>query len=135
MKRLSLVFFHGYVWALILAGGLGVFSATVDHRLLFDLEVRQLPSSTAASLLSQYRFLRAIECGFGIFAFLFRRGIFEKRSLNRLFLGTMFAGVAARVVSLVLDGSPFPIFYGFLVFELVGGTIILVHSRTTLEKP
>jgi hypothetical protein len=84
---------------------------------------------------SQYRFFRAIECGFGAFAFRFRKAIFEKRVFNRLFLGTMFGGVAARTISLALDGPPFPAFYAFLLSELIGGTLIFIHTRTTLERP
>lgn len=134
MKALSLLFFHGYVWTLILAGGIGVFSAQFDHRLLFDLPVSELKPQTAASVLSQYRFLRAIECGFGIFAFVFRREIFHQRVFNRVFLGTMFFGVTARIVSIFLDGQPFLIFHGFLIFELIGGVIILLHTRKTLAR-
>lgn len=134
MKILSLFFFHGYVWSLIVFGGLGVFSAREDHRILFHLETAQLKPQTAASVLSQYRFLRAVECGFGIFAFVFRHEIFRQRLFNRLFLGPMFFGVAARLISILLDGPPFLIFYGFLLFELVGGIIIVLYTRKTLER-
>jgi hypothetical protein len=133
VKLLSLLMFHGYVWILILAGTLGVFTATVDHRLLFHLQVETLAPVTMASLVSQYRFLRAIESGFGIFAFVFRKEIFESRPFNRLFLAIMFLGVAARVVSLVLDGQPLPVFYVFLIFELVGGIVIYLYTRRTVR--
>jgi Domain of unknown function (DUF4345) len=134
MKLLSLIFFNGYVWTLIVAGALGVFSATIDHRILFHLRVETLAPVTAASLVSQYRFLRAIEAGFGIFAFMFRKNIFESRPFNNLFLGIMFLGVAARVVSVVLDGQPLPMFYAFLIFELVGGVVIYLYTRRTLRN-
>ena len=133
MKVASLLFFHGYVWILILAGALGVFTATADHRLLFHLRVETLTPITAASLVSQYRFLRAIECGFGIFAFMFRKEIFHGRRLNHLFLGIMFFGVAARLVSIVQDGQPFAIFYFFLAFELIGGVFIYLYTRRILH--
>ena len=133
MRILSLIFFHGYVWLLILAGGLGTFSARFDHRLLFDLSVSGLSAQTSASLLSQYRFLRAIECGFGIFAFIFRQEIFQQRLFNRIFLGTMFFGVAARIVSLLLDGEPFLVFHGFMLLELIGGILIFLYTRKTLS--
>ena len=133
MKILSLIFFYGYVGFLVVFGALGVFTARLDHPILFMLQPESLPPKTSASLLSQYRFFRAIECGFGVFAFTCRKAIFNKRFFNRLFLGTMFGGVAARIVSLLLDGSPFPAFYGFLLSELVGGTLIFLYTRTTLE--
>ncbi len=133
MKIATLIFFYGYVWALIVFGGVCVFTAKLDQRILFKLNTDELNPQSAASLLSQYRFSRAVECGFGVFAFTCRKAIFAKRLFNRLFLGTMFGGVAARAVSLVLDGQPYPVFYGFLVFELIGGILIYIHSRTTLE--
>lgn len=134
MKILTFIFFYGYVWFLIVFGGLGVFTAKLDQQILYKLNTDSLNPQTATSLLSQYRFFRAIECGFGIFAFTCRKAIFEKRFFNRLFLGTMFGGVVARAVSLILDGRPFPAFYAFLLSELVGGILIFIYSRTTLEK-
>jgi hypothetical protein len=133
MRILALSFFYGYVAFLVVFGALGVFSARLDQRILFKLQTDTLAPKTSASLLSQYRFFRAIECGFGVFAFTCRKAIFQQRFFNRLFLGTMFGGVAARLVSLALDGSPFLAFYAFLLSELVGGTLILLYTRSTLE--
>jgi hypothetical protein len=133
MKILTLIFFHGYVWALIVFGGMGVFTAKLEQGILFRLPVDKLEAQSAASMLSQYRFFRAVECGFGIFAFTCRKEIFEKRLFNRLFLGTMLGGVAARCLSLLLDGNPYPVFYGFLVFELIGGILIYIYSRRTVS--
>ena len=133
MKPLSLLFFHVYVWILILAGALGIFTATIDHRVLFHLQLETLAPVTMASLVSQYRFLRAVEFGFGVFAFVFRKEIFESTLFNRLFLSIMFLGVMARVVSIVVDGHPLPVFYLFLIFELVGGIVIYLYTRRRLR--
>lgn len=134
MKLLTFSFFYGYVWFLIGFGGLGVLTAKLDQRILFKLQAGSLDAQTGASLLSQYRFFRAIECGFGVFAFAFRKAIFGKPFFNRLFLGTMFGGVTARAISLVLDGRPYPVFYGFLLSELIGGILIYNYTRHTLER-
>ncbi len=80
--------------------------ARVDASLLFDLEIDGLAPRTEASLLSQYRFLRAIELSFGLWAMIHRAAIHTRRDANRLFLSVMAAGVAARLLSLALDGSP-----------------------------
>ena len=135
MRILALIFFQGYVWALIVFGGLGVFTAKLDQKILFQWQGDGLNAQTATSMLSQYRFFRAVECGFGVFAFTCRKAIFEKRFFNRLFLGTMFGGVTARALSLVLDGRPYPAFYAFFWSELIGGILIYVYSRRTLERP
>jgi hypothetical protein len=134
MKILTLIFFYGYVWALIVFGGLCVFTAKFDQQILYKLNTDQLEPRTGVSLLSQYRFFRAIECGFGVFAFTCRKAIFEKRFFNRLFLGTMLGGVVARSVSLVLDGQPYPVFYAFLLSELIGVILIFIYTRTTLKN-
>jgi hypothetical protein len=64
---------------------------------------------------------------------MFRKNIFESRPFNNLFLGIMFFGVAARIVSIVLDGQPLPMFYAFLIFELIGGVVIYLYTRRTLR--
>jgi hypothetical protein len=126
--------FYGYVLTLILAGLWGVFFARIDQNILFHLNPPELEKGTAASLISQYRFLRAIEFGFGMFSIIFRNDIFSSSRFNRLFLGTMFIGLAARGVSLVLDGVPYPIFDCFAAYELVSLILIYMYSRTTVTR-
>ena len=133
MRVVTYFFFYTYVGLLILAGAWGVWFATVDTKFLFHMDVKVLEPRSAASVVSQYRFLRAVEFGFGMFAFLFRREIFQRRAFNRLFVGTMAFGVWARVLSLVLDGRPYAAFDFFAGYELVGLILILSYSRRTLE--
>jgi hypothetical protein len=132
IELLALVLFYGYVGLLILAGAWGVVGARIDHRLLMGLDIATLPAATAASVLSQYRFLRAMELGFGLFAFGFRHEIFTQPSFNSFFLAIMLLGVIARVISIVLDGAPRRVFYVFLLSEAAGVIFIFLHTRTTL---
>ena len=106
--------------------------ARLDHRLLLGLDLASLERRTAASVVSQYRFLRAIECGFGLFAFLWRHEIFTQQPFNRLFLATMVLGVVARIISLAVEGRPRPVFYFFLGSEAVGAILIFAYTRGTL---
>jgi len=133
MRAAALFFFYLYAASLVVFGGAGVFTARLDQHLLYNLDTSGLPAPTSASLLSQYRFFRAVECGFGAFALVFREAIFRERPFNRIFLATMLGGVAARAISLAADGRPYPVFYGFLATELVGGALIFLYSRTTLR--
>lgn len=110
-----------------------MFGARIDQRILFGLDLTPLGATTTASLLSQYRFLRAIELGFGLFAIVFRKQIYTIQTFNYLFLFTMSIGVLARVASFVLDGWPRRIFYFFLVFEAVGAAVIFLHTHSLLE--
>jgi uncharacterized protein DUF4345 len=132
MKLLTELFFYGYVGLLIVAGGWGVIGARLDHRILFGLDPGILEHRTGASVVSQYRFLRAIECGFGLFALLWRHEIFTVLPFNRLFLATMTLGVVARVISLVMEGRPRPVFYFFLGSEAIGAVLIFMYTRGTL---
>jgi Domain of unknown function (DUF4345) len=133
MRLLAEIFFYAYTGPLILAGAWGMVGARLDHRVLFGLNLASLQGSAGASLLSQYRFLRAVELGFGAFAVMFHREIFTLWSFNRLFLATMVAGVLARVISRVIDGRPRPIFILFLASEAVGAVVIFQYTRTLLR--
>jgi hypothetical protein len=132
LRRASLVFFFVYVASLIVAGAWGMVGARVDMWVLLRLHLNDLPDRTAANLLSQYRFLRAIEIGFGVFALTHWRRIYSIRTYNRLFLSVMAAGVAARLLSLGLDGGPSWWMYLFLGWELVGVALIFLATRSGL---
>jgi hypothetical protein len=125
----ALVFFFGYVLTLIVAGAWGIAGARLDMPWLLRVHLGDLPHRAQANLLSQYRFLRAIELGFGLFVVRYWREIFTLRGYNRLFLVTMACGVAARLVSLGADGWPSVWMYAFLGFELVGLASIFAYTR------
>jgi hypothetical protein len=91
--------------------------AHVEFLPFFGLETSGWPEAERASLLNQYRFLRAVEVGFGLFCFRFRREIFSERAFHRVFVGTLWLIPVARTVSLVVDGMPRPVFVGLMVTE------------------
>lgn len=133
MKILAYGLFYAYVGPLLVAGAWGIVGARLDQRLLFGFSLDGLEPVTVASLLSQYRFLRAVELGFGLFAFTYRTEIFAVPAYNRLFLTIMTLGVLTRLLSLAVDGLPRPIFYVFLFTEAAGVVAIYVYSRRTLR--
>lgn len=136
MRTLNYFFFYTYIGLVVLAGFWGAFlGADLDHQLLLNLDTSTLADETRANVLTQYRFLRAMELGFGLFAIVFRNEIFTIKKFNTLFLVIMLAGVLARIVSLLADGSPNWIFYFFMIYEGVGVIIIYLYSRTQLERP
>lgn len=136
MKALSYFFFYSYIGLVTLAGFWGAFlNAHLDHRLLFQLDTQSLPEYTRTNMLSQYRFLRAIELGFGLFSFAFTKAIFRERTFNRLFLSIMSLGVLARLASVVYEGNPSRLTWLFLLFEGVGVIIIFLYTRKTAERP
>jgi Domain of unknown function (DUF4345) len=133
LRRAAWVLFFGYVGLLILAGAWAVLFGRADQSLLFGLHLGDVSPRTQANLMSQYRFLRAIEMGFGLFALIYRDAIFQRRAYNRLFLFTMASGVFARIISIALDGSPSWWMYLFGGWELVGVVVIYAYTRKTLQ--
>lgn len=130
MKFLNYFFFYTYIGLVLLAGFWGAFLfPQMDFPYLMEMDLSSLPEHSKINLLSQYRFLRALELGFGLFSILFIKEIFREDKFNKLFLGIMGLGVLARLVSWVVDGVPNHLFLFFLAYEAVGWLIILVYSR------
>lgn len=135
MKLLSYFFFYTYIGLVLLAGFWGAFlGAGIDQRVVLNLDINALSETTRANVLTQYRFLRAMELGYGLFAIAFRKEIFSIKKFNNLFLIIMLAGVMARVVSLIDDGSPSWLFYFFMIYEGVGVIIIYLYTREHVKK-
>lgn len=136
MKLLSYFFFYTYIGLVSIAGFWGAFlGAGYDQQLLFNFDIEALGETTQANVLTQYRFLRAMELGYGFFAIAFRKEIFSVRKFNILFLAIMVSGVLARVVSLIFDGSPSWIFYFFMIYEAIGAAIIYIYSQKEVYNP
>lgn len=133
MKLLNYFFFYTYIGLVILAGFWGAFlGADLDQQMLLGLDTGALTQKTRANVLTQYRFLRAMELGYGLFAIVFRNEIFSIKKFNLLFLVIMLGGVLARVISLVVDGYPHWIFYFFMIYEGIGVVIIYLYSQKQL---
>jgi Domain of unknown function (DUF4345) len=130
VRAVALVFFFGYTATLVVAGLWGALLAQFDFPLILDLELDEIPDDAEATLLSHYRFLRAVEFCFGMFALAYWRQIFAQRIPNVIFLTTMAAGGAARLVGLAFDGSPSALVYVVLAWELVGAVVIFLATRS-----
>jgi hypothetical protein len=123
-------FYYAYIGLVIVAGFWGAFiNPYYDYRLLFNFDMHTLPDFQRINIMSQYRFLRAIELGFGIFSLLYAKDIFSKEKFNWLFIFIMGSGVLSRIISIIIDGSPSGLMFFFLIFELVGLTVIFLYSR------
>lgn len=134
MRALSYFFFYTYIGLVIIAGFWGAFiNPYFDFKQLFHLDPASLSEYSRINALSQYRFLRALELGFGIFSIMFVKNIFTEKTFNRLFLIIMGSGVLARIVSWFADGQPSTIFLFFLTYELVGLLFIFVYTNKTIN--
>ncbi len=137
LKRTNDVAFYSYAWFLVTAGGiLGLFVPRWGP-LDFEVYARAVfrapfTPEEMASALNQYRFMKSVEFGFGLFALLFRREIYTQPKFNRFFLGIVFLGASMRVLSILVDGRPHGAYLFFAAIEFGIGAIIFAYSRRTL---
>lgn len=129
MKQLSYFFYYAYAGLVLLAGVWGALgSPRLDFRILFHFSPDTLGAYARINLLDQYRFLRALEFGFGLYCFLFAREVFSNRKFNTLFLMTMALGTIARITSFWAEGRPSAAMCFFLAFEATGLVVIALYS-------
>lgn len=130
MRWISYFFFYTYVGLVLLAGFWGAFiNPYFDFNQLFNLDPYTLTDYSRINTMSQYRFLRALEFGFGLFSIRFIKNIFIEKTFNTLFLIIMGSGVLARLVSWVMDGDPSYMTKFFMIYELLGLIIIYAYTR------
>jgi hypothetical protein len=130
MKALSYFFFYTYIGLVILAGFWGAFIYPYfDFNFLFSFDPHTIDDHARINLLSQYRFLRAMEFGFGLFAIIFVQKIFEEKTFNILYLIIMASGILARVMSWIFDGTPNFFSQFFMFYELLGLIIIFFYTQ------
>jgi hypothetical protein len=127
---LNYFFFYTYIGLVLLAGFWGAFAYPyLEFEHLLEVDLQAMEEAAKKNLLSQYRFLRALEFGYGLFALLFLKEIFSIRKFNLLFLTIMGGGILARIVSWVTDGTPNGWAIFFLSYEAIGWLIIAWHSK------
>lgn len=130
MKQVSFFFFYSYIGLVIVAGFFGAFiNPYFDLEQMTSLDVYKLSDYERVNLLSQYRFLRALELGFGLFSILFVNNIFNKKQFNILFLLIMGLGILARIFSWIADGKPNSLAHFFLYYELISWISIFFYTH------
>ena len=135
MKALSFFLFYTYIGLVIIAGFWGAFiNPYFDFRQLFHLEPYGLDEYSRVNALSQYRFLRDLELGFGLFSIFYVKKIFNEKAFNSLFLVIMGSGVLARVISWMVDGRPSNLFLFFMGYEFIGLVLIFIYTRKQIAN-
>lgn len=120
----------GYLVTCVLAGVNGALRAGADTRRIAGADVgRELTAVEAASLLSTWRFLRALEAGFGALCLADWRRLHEEPARGRDFALAMGAGVAARLVGRLADGRPNALPYVVGGLEAAGLGAFLARRR------
>lgn len=136
MRKISYFFFYTYIGLVVLAGFWGAFIyPSWDFEMMFNLDLSYLQDFERINLLSQYRFLRALELGFGLFALIFVKAIFSDFKFNRLFIVIMGLGILARIFSWIFDGTPSYLTMFFMFYEALGWILIFIYSYSKIRKP
>ncbi|MEO8620528.1 MAG: DUF4345 family protein [bacterium] len=126
MTTLSLWLFWGYVAMLLGIGASGIFIAPWELGSFFKVPLDGLEKRAHATFLSQYRFLKGMELGYGIFAVVFRQQVFTQPLYHQFFLVVLFAGAGARVLSMIIDGRPSNFFIVVTAYELATGVMMII---------
>jgi len=129
MQSLARIFFWGYTLMLVVIGASGMLVAGWELTTVFAVDLATMGEPQRATLLNQYRFLKALELAFGLFCLTYRRDIFGEPRARCLFLAGVSAGVVARGGSWMVDGTPHAIFLIFMALELATGALVWLASR------
>jgi hypothetical protein len=134
LKTLALISFYSYVAALFVLGTAGLFAPNQELAALYSVRFDEAGADSMDRrdqlvLLHQYRFLKGLVIGFGIYCVTFRREILSGGIHARVFLATLFLGAFGRVVSAVLDGRPPNWLISFTFSELLFGLLILAYVQ------
>lgn len=129
MATLARLFFWGYALMLVGVGASGMLVAGWELPTVFAIDLNAMGDPQRATLLNQYRFLKAVELAFGIFCIAYRREIFLRPRDLHVFLGGLSAGVAARLGSWIVDGRPHLAFIVFMALELATGVLVWIAAR------
>ncbi|MFV9614565.1 MAG: DUF4345 family protein [Gammaproteobacteria bacterium] len=130
MIRIPAILFQlGYSLMLIGVGVAGIFYAPWELISIFKLDANWLQSSEAVTFLNQYRFLKAVEVGFGLFCLFYRREILDGGISSVLFLSGCMLGIFARSWSWYYDGRPSDMLITFLVLESITFVLVWAYAR------
>jgi hypothetical protein len=124
LARLARLCFWGYALMLVGIGLTGMLAAQWELPAVFAVNLDTMDTLQRATLLNQYRFLKGIELAFGMFCIAYRREIFSQRRDLQVFLAGLSAGVAGRLGSWIVDGTPKTIFLVFMALELLTGVLV-----------
>lgn len=122
MTRVALISVVAYGLMLLLVGLAGIGLARWELTHLFAV-------APDATFLNQYRFLKAVEMGSGVFCLVFCRDIIGNGRSTLPFLVLVAAGVVARSIAWVVDGRPSWPFTVFLVLEAVVLVLVILELR------
>jgi Domain of unknown function (DUF4345) len=135
MKRpvamIATIFQLGYSAMLVAIGTAGIFTARWELATVFGIDPSMWPAAAVPTMLNQYRFLKSVELGAGLFCLAYRSKILAGTRASAVFLAIVGLGVAARTWSWIVDGRPAALFIVFLALEACVFAAVALHLRTS----
>ncbi len=119
----------GYAAMLVVVGSAGIVAARWELATVFGIDPSAWSLTTQATMLNQYRFLKSVELGAGVFCLAYRSSIMAGGRASAVFLALVGFGVAARTLAWILDGRPATAFIIFLVLEAFVFVAVALHLR------
>lgn len=129
LRILALISFYGYVAALFVLGAAGLLAPVQELDAMYQVRLDGAADPADIVILHQYRFLKGLVLGFGIYCLAFRREILAGGPHSRIFLATLFLGVCGRLASAGLDGRPPARLISFTFSEVIFGLLILAYVQ------
>ena len=129
LARSASVLQFAYSATLVVLGMLGIFTPRWEFATFYGVDPATLPLEAQATLLNQYRFLKAIELSAGIFCFAFRPSIMDGGRGAGVFLAIVGFGVGARAFAWIVDGRPSAFFVTFVLLEALVFIVVALHLR------
>jgi hypothetical protein len=126
MTQITRLFYTAYTFMLLGIGGSGILIAPWELSHVFAVDLSAMGPMPAATLLNQYRFLKSTELAFGLFCWFWQRSVWRGGQTRMLFLAGLSAGVAARTLSIIIDGVPHWAFLAFTGLELTCGVLMAI---------
>ena len=117
----------GYGAMMVVVGTAGIFTARWELETVFHTGLSDWPQAAQATMLNQYRFLKAVELGAGLFCLLYRPAILTGGKASALFLAIVGLGVFARTLAWIVDGRPATLFVVFLILEACVFIAVALH--------
>lgn len=124
-----------YTLFLLGVGAWGIFFLDWEAATFYALGPDAFEGTAGATLLNQFRFLKAIELTFGIFSFVYRKDILAGGLNCTIFLTGVFLGAFARGLSWLLDGTPHMAFQTFFFAEVLIFLTVWLNARQAMAKP
>lgn len=113
----------------ILSGLLSLLFAQWEIKPFLGIDFTNAEDISVNNFYNQYRFLRAVELGFGLFCLYLKEEIFINTKINRIYLFTLAAIPSSRLISILTDGIPDKSFIILMLLEYSAFFLLFLYSK------